>query len=713
MLTGNVKSKQKLSKSLDSNQLSALKQQWDRLGQQSFQSSGLKNIQEGREYEDLVGWLIGAPANYNKELDWIGAKSVNPPQGIKVTDFIGGGNKISPVTFRKRSVDAAYDAHKSGHLFEKIKAGLGLNIDTTKDFDSTDIFSELTLTGSQERVKTQLYKKLNSNYFTYDRDKFVPSEKVKKAWKAALQASGQKSTIFNEGFIPNFNDLEKVLKLKTGSFSEAQIRSAIKTSYERRTGDKIKANSPDIERYMQRYLSAIEDAQEDDPAGFVTSYTSGSGKVRNEQILFNEISLALEKAGNYQQVKPGETVKVDDFSKGFVPNFAKLFKISQSGYGSGFGGYGSNFYFDSTKGFDTVVQRIIDTSSKVGGISEKYPLGMDYHEISDKNLKQMLTGVYDAQNLSRLRKNAKFILKGLELPYEDDFEDYNEFEAEYEEIESRINMQKAMVEGGKAAMPGTKRNPLPLAAYSRNKERTGYYIPSDEEVGGNMFLDEKDSKIIKSIFSSHLIKPKLSRAISNEFYDNASFIEDLTKPMDENKKSGAIKHSRFEGLGALKNYFASGFSPSSAVGMDEANEKIRFGKFKFNQEYSKLANQGSPLAKWALNVIQSKELDFIGNGVESWAIGNDDYVYKLPRPRYSDNIERWRAEMQRMAVPRFEYLVDPEDQGWNLVPNSLPAKRAEGIREKLLSKGIKSLFLPRTDVYKVAGQDEFSRLKKG
>jgi TP901 family phage tail tape measure protein len=123
-----------------------------------------------------------------------------------------------------------------------------------------------------------------------------------------------------QGLVPNFN----ALNLKTGYFSESQIKAAIKTAYERRTGGKIQMNSPEIEKYMHRYMAAIQDAQADDPEGFTTSYAGGDGKIKNERILFNEISLALEKAGNYYQPKPGETVREDDFSKGLVPNFANL-----------------------------------------------------------------------------------------------------------------------------------------------------------------------------------------------------------------------------------------------------------------------------------------------------------------------------------------------------------------------------------------------------
>lgn len=122
-----------------------------------------------------------------------------------------------------------------------------------------------------------------------------------------------------DGLIPNFN----ALNLKSGYFSESQIKAAIKKSYENRTGDKVAMNSPDIERYMQRYIAAIKDAQADDSDNFVTSYTGGDGKIKQERILFNEISMALQKAGNYYQPKEGETVK-EDFSKGLVPNFADL-----------------------------------------------------------------------------------------------------------------------------------------------------------------------------------------------------------------------------------------------------------------------------------------------------------------------------------------------------------------------------------------------------
>ena len=104
----------------------------------------------------------------------------------------------------------------------------------------------------------------------------------------------------------------------------------------------------------------------------------------------------------------------------------------------------------------------------------------------------------------------------------------------------------------------------------------------------------------------------------------------------------------------------------------------------------------------------------IGNGVESWAIGNEEVVYKLPRPQIDSfsktgdlELKRWRKQMKVMAQPSLHYEVGPENKAWNLVPDSNIAKRAERIRSQLDSSGIDSLFLPNTEVLKVAGQDEF------
>ena len=110
----------------------------------------------------------------------------------------------------------------------------------------------------------------------------------------------------------------------------------------------------------------------------------------------------------------------------------------------------------------------------------------------------------------------------------------------------------------------------------------------------------------------------------------------------------------------------------------------------FQGEYEDLAKMGSPLAKWALKTVKDKEFEMIGHGVESWAIGNEEVVYKLPRPQINSfnrsgdlELERWRRQMKVMAQPSLQYKVSPENKAWNLVPNSNIAKRAERIRSQL------------------------------
>ena len=142
---------------------------------------------------------------------------------------------------------------------------------------------------------------------------------------------------------------------------------------------------------------------------------------------------------------------------------------------------------------------------------------------------------------------------------------------------------------------------------------------------------------------------------------------------------------------------------------------VNYSKYEnFQGEYEDLAKMGSPLAKWALKTVKDKEFKMIGNGMESWAIGNEEMVYKLPRPQIDSfnksgdlELERWRKQMKVMAQPSLQYKVSPENKAWNLVPNSNIAKRAERIRSQLDGLGINSLFLPKTEVLKVAGQDEF------
>ena len=58
-----------------------------------------KNFKEGREYESLIGWLIGPEPAYNARLDWTGARSVSAApngSGLKVNDYIGARQKELP-----------------------------------------------------------------------------------------------------------------------------------------------------------------------------------------------------------------------------------------------------------------------------------------------------------------------------------------------------------------------------------------------------------------------------------------------------------------------------------------------------------------------------------------------------------------------------------------------------------------------------------------
>ena len=235
----------------------------------------------------------------------------------------------------------------------------------------------------------------------------------------------------------------------------------------------------------------------------------------------------------------------------------------------------------------------------------------------------------------------------------------------------------------------------------------GYVIPQlgNEAMFRDGFTNEDGDKI-RSIFSQNLNKDNhlVERKLTNEYLDNQGFAKDLSKATESPDK--AMNAARQRGIKSIGDHMNSkGLIPNF----------VDYSKYEnFQGEYGDLAKMGSPLAKWALKTVKDKEFEMIGNGVESWAIGNEEVVYKLPRPQIDSfsktgdlELKRWRKQMKVMAQPSLHYEVGPENKAWNLVPDSNIAKRAERIRSQLDSSGIDSLFLPNTEVLKVAGQDEF------
>ena len=429
-----------------------------------------------------------------------------------------------------------------------------------------------------------------------------------------------------------------------------------------------------------------------------------------------------------KQAGEGEYYGNKDLSaaKGFIPNYKKLYQAYVGSDGSGGqtvrrNRNGDQWYYDSQKGTDGILEDWTKVKAKLPMGENVQDMYSREYSITDKNLKQMTSGVYDAKNLRKLRVMSKAFEANNELPDQNDEEweeDYlntggDEWEEANDEMEGRLGAYSRLRRTGKQdflwkdSMAGTITNPQPLASYEKNMFGPGYVIPQlgNEAMFRDGFTNEDGDKI-RSIFSQNLNKDNhlVERKLTNEYLDNQGFAKDLSKATESPDK--AMNAARQRGIKSIGDHMNSkGLIPNF----------VDYSKYEnFQGEYGDLAKMGSPLAKWALKTVKDKEFEMIGNGVESWAIGNEEVVYKLPRPQIDSfsktgdlELKRWRKQMKVMAQPSLHYEVGPENKAWNLVPDSNIAKRAERIRSQLDSSGIDSLFLPNTEVLKVAGQDEF------
>ena len=185
-----------------------------------------KKFSEGRDYEALIGWLIGQSPGYNSRLDWTGARTViRPPEGSKlnISDYIGSSKRrIAAETLTKKSFDAQQGAgHTHNKLYDKITDGLNLSPKPGETFDTTkSLFREIVQDGPgvDPVSKQHKMKVLGGAYFKYTKDTFQPTKKVLNAWENhKTKSSGINSDgLSHDGFVPNFHYWQKFIKWSKG-----------------------------------------------------------------------------------------------------------------------------------------------------------------------------------------------------------------------------------------------------------------------------------------------------------------------------------------------------------------------------------------------------------------------------------------------------------------------------------------------------------------
>lgn len=255
-----------------------------------------KKFSEGRDYEALIGWLIGQPPGYKSRLDWTGARAViKPPKdsGLNVSDYIGNSKQhIAEDTLTKQSFDAQQGAgHKHGDLYNKITSGLNLNPKPGQPFDTREsLFREIVQYGAgvDPVSKQHKMKVLGGAYFKYTKDTFQPTEKVLNAWGNHKKKS---SAINSDGLIPNFsNSSNTTLFDNTVPFKKKTIQSK--------------------NLMHQEYLKA---------------YAEGENKFKPGQTMLQFLCQFYDRKTLEDLRKYPEDYRI--LSGGFVPNFNKTKEI--------------------------------------------------------------------------------------------------------------------------------------------------------------------------------------------------------------------------------------------------------------------------------------------------------------------------------------------------------------------------------------------------
>ena len=303
------------------------------------------------------------------------------------------------------------------------------------------------------------------------------------------------------------------------------------------------------------------------------------------------------------------------FNQGFIPNFADLYRgyiKSGAEYSSPIlSGHTSidpkNAFFDNAKDVDEQILARIEAGKAIRkrfGLKgeQGFRFSTKQYKIDDNNLNQLVSGVYTAGNLRKMRERSRWFAENMEYPSEDliapsEWEDnggrlglgrrapwdegpeylystYEEWEADVEELEKRHRAHESL--RVRPDMPfsavGTKKVPLPLATKKKIAGGKGniYAIPylgfSHPDADGFSAADEK---AIQEIFSPNLDKAVNERDLTQQFLENTEFAYDLAAASKNEEK--AINAARQRGLKQIGDHMASGLVPNFTRGLFDSD----------------------------------------------------------------------------------------------------------------------------------------------
>ena len=312
------------------------------------------------------------------------------------------------------------------------------------------------------------------------------------------------------------------------------------------------------------------------------------GKNLDEKNLKKAQTLA-SKLGLEGSGQGGEFTKMDadewGMSKGFIPNFKKLYR-GTSGYPGSRATNVAGAYWDNPVNlYKDVIQRSMQATDELQAkaptaFKNKMTYGVDEYNINDSLFNQLRTGVYKAQNVIKLKKFVdNFDLDDIRHSDGIDEDFYDGAQEERGRAIDSIKKQK-----GSKKIPGTASSPLPLI----QELKKGVY--SFPDLGQNSeyrdSLLKRDEDQIENLFDW---KKTGERKLSPEFSNNRAFFED----MSINGGDKSLRGSMFGGKAGLRQSMESnmGLIPNFGDIIEFERDKI-LAATPMHMEYFKSFREG-------------------------------------------------------------------------------------------------------------------------
>jgi TP901 family phage tail tape measure protein len=388
------------------------------------------------------------------------------------------------------------------------------------------------------------------------------------------------------------------------------------------------------------------------------------GKNLDEKNLKKAQTLA-SKLGLEGSGQGGEFAQMDadewGMSKGFVPNFKKLYR-GTSGYPGSRATNVAGAYWDNPVNlYKDVIKRSMQVTDELQAkaptaFKNKMTYGVDEYNINDSLFNQLSTGVYKAQNVIKLKKFVdNFDLDDIRRS---DGIDEDFYDGAQEERGRAIDSMKK--QKGSKKIPGTASNPLPLIQGLRK----GVY--SFPDLGNNSeyrdSLLKRDEDQIEQLFGW---RKTGGRKLKPEFQNNRGFFEDMSCHGGDKSLRGCM----FGGKAGLKQSMESnlGFVPNFAAKLNYielGNKILNYPGDLQRMDYQQLADELSMVP--GLGGIKKHTLSNLA-GVSPFTMSTRSAFIKQhttnPRPGSFSNPYTKKEAKERLKQVR-EKLKSTRQQGY-------------------------------------------------